>query len=357
MAYKIIRPRHGIKSLWNTYKSRIYKLGEMLVESPESGVGSGPVNIKFGDGVTDYEKLPYAVLAPVDEVSAGVKNPVTSSAVKEEIVNLEGRPVNNNILINSNFANPVNQRRFTTLTISSAEHYLIDRWFSWEGTFTASENGFVLTGDTSASTLIPFYQRIERLPIGTYALSAKINGKVYEATLNFNNAYVDKQFEDGVWFVFSYSKNIPTFGIVIDITKMPSATIEWAKLEEGEVATPYVPRLYAEELQLCKRYYYVTNSSKGTADGYVMGISDNGQSLAQIFEFPVEMRVRPTVTIKSPIDGTLNTITVWNGDYNIANGKMAAAVISTKCFYVTSTTVNLAKGSGYYFVYTADAEL
>lgn len=95
MAYKIIRPRHGIKSLWNTYKSRIYKLGEMLVESPESGVGSGPVNIKFGDGVTDYEKLPYAVLAPVDEVSEGVKNPVTSDSVAKALKNVNIDVVDN----------------------------------------------------------------------------------------------------------------------------------------------------------------------------------------------------------------------------------------------------------------------
>lgn len=78
MAYKIIRPRHGIKSLWNTYKSRIYKLGEMLVESPDSGVGSGHVNIKFGDGVTDYENLPYAVEAPISQVIEGSEKPFTS---------------------------------------------------------------------------------------------------------------------------------------------------------------------------------------------------------------------------------------------------------------------------------------
>lgn len=95
MAYKIIRPRHGIKSLWNTYKSRIYKLGEMLVESPESGVGSGPVNIKFGDGVTDYEKLPYAVLAPVDEVSEGIQNPVTSDSVAKALKNVNIEVVDN----------------------------------------------------------------------------------------------------------------------------------------------------------------------------------------------------------------------------------------------------------------------
>ena len=35
----------------------------------------------------------------------------------------------------------------------------------------------------------------------------------------------------------------------------------WAKLEFGEVATPFIPRLYAEELELCRRYFsrdYVT---------------------------------------------------------------------------------------------------
>lgn len=81
MAYNIIRPRRGIKSLWQQYKSRIYKQGEMLVESPETGVGTGPVDVKFGDGVTDYEHLPYAVLAPIDGVKKGEQRPITSNGV------------------------------------------------------------------------------------------------------------------------------------------------------------------------------------------------------------------------------------------------------------------------------------
>lgn len=81
MAYNIIRPRRGIKSLWQQYKGRVYKQGEMLVESPETGVGTGPVNIKFGDGVTDYEHLPYAVQAPTDMIEEGNKAPVSSDAV------------------------------------------------------------------------------------------------------------------------------------------------------------------------------------------------------------------------------------------------------------------------------------
>lgn len=91
MSYKIIRPRHGIKSLWEAYKSRIYKQGEMLVESPESGVGSGPVNIKFGDGVTDYENLPYAVLAPTSEIAEGSKAPITSGAVYDSMEELNSK--------------------------------------------------------------------------------------------------------------------------------------------------------------------------------------------------------------------------------------------------------------------------
>lgn len=94
MAYKIIRPRHGIKSLWNTYKSRIYKLGEMLVESPESGVGSGQVNIKFGDGVTDYENLPYAVEAPISQLIEGSTKPMTSGAgyeIQRKVEEVNGR--------------------------------------------------------------------------------------------------------------------------------------------------------------------------------------------------------------------------------------------------------------------------
>lgn len=81
MAYNIIRPRRGIKSLWQQYKNRIYKQGEMLVESPESGVGSGPVNVKFGDGVTDYEHLPYAIMAPIHEINNESNAPISSKAL------------------------------------------------------------------------------------------------------------------------------------------------------------------------------------------------------------------------------------------------------------------------------------
>ena len=90
MGYKIIRPRRGIKSLWDAYKDKIYKTGEMLVESPESGVGTGPVNVKFGDGMTPYYALPYAIEAPINQAIEGSTKPITSGAVYEQNKNLGG---------------------------------------------------------------------------------------------------------------------------------------------------------------------------------------------------------------------------------------------------------------------------
>lgn len=90
MAYRIIRPRRGVKSLWNTYGDRVYKLGEMLVESPESGVGTGVVNIKFGDGVTPYNNLPYGIKGE-DIANAMPKSGGTFTGA----VTLKGDPTSN----------------------------------------------------------------------------------------------------------------------------------------------------------------------------------------------------------------------------------------------------------------------
>lgn len=109
MGYKIIRPRRGIKSLWDAYKDKIYKTGEMLVESPESGVGTGPVNVKFGDGMTPYYALPYAIEAPINQAIEGSTKPITSGAVYEQNKNLDDllkwKTYGTQILTGANFIN------------------------------------------------------------------------------------------------------------------------------------------------------------------------------------------------------------------------------------------------------------
>lgn len=109
MAYNIIRPRRGIKSLWDTYKSRIYQLGEMLVESPESGIGSGPVNIKFGDGTTDYENLPYAVFSGIRSVTLTANAWVGDAAPYTQTANVPGITANDNPILVSMLQDGANE--------------------------------------------------------------------------------------------------------------------------------------------------------------------------------------------------------------------------------------------------------
>lgn len=152
MANRIIRPRRGIKSLWDTYKSRIYRVGEMLVESPESGVGTGPVNIKFGDGVTDYENLPYAVEAPISQCIEGSTRPLTSGAGYDAFTQLNDEKINYTDIVNNlestdidlplsaNMGNSIQTRLNKLSTVIYEYDGTTQRYFNYAGTWSDTLN-------------------------------------------------------------------------------------------------------------------------------------------------------------------------------------------------------------------------
>lgn len=59
MAYAKIRPRRGTAYEWSTVNP-ILDEGEMGVEYPDSGIGTGLCKFKLGDGSTHWNDLPYA---------------------------------------------------------------------------------------------------------------------------------------------------------------------------------------------------------------------------------------------------------------------------------------------------------
>lgn len=59
MAYAKIRPRRGTLAEW-TMVNPIISEGELVIEHPNTGVGTGPVRFKIGDGFKPYNELPYA---------------------------------------------------------------------------------------------------------------------------------------------------------------------------------------------------------------------------------------------------------------------------------------------------------
>lgn len=60
MASKAFLPRRGRKST-SVSKNFILRKGELFIEVPEEGCGTGPIKIKIGDGIHEYSDLPYAI--------------------------------------------------------------------------------------------------------------------------------------------------------------------------------------------------------------------------------------------------------------------------------------------------------
>ena len=115
------------------------------------------------------------------------------------------------------------------------------------------------------------------------------------------------------------------------------------QLETGSTASPYEHKLFNEELTRCKRYYL-----KSRSHDYVSGDSDRGgevsfrgdkpgsSSMFQWYEFPVEMRTRPTITTEST-----------------APDDLASTLIGTNGFRAGYSS----DGGHYAFYYYAEAEL
>lgn len=225
---------------------------------------------------------------------------------------LQERPVNNNILINSNFANPVNQRGLNAYNwISQYGGYCIDRWrlscvADEDVTVTINNDyiNFIQTG-TGDGKFGFLEQRVESSTkysgkTLTFSMKYRVNSKSDKLKPIFledgkSKSYDDILICDGEWHTFSVKHTLGTitdwFSVAIWGEQEFNIDLEWAKLEEGEHATPYVPRLYAEELQLCMRYY----QKLFVGDATLYTLNTNG--LAFFKGYNAEMRIAPTCDI------------------------------------------------------------
>lgn len=192
-----------------------------------------------------------------------------------------------NLLDNSDFTNPVNERGATSY---AGTVYGIDRWRSW-----LEENNVIV------STALGGYVYIEGAHFVQYITHDKIkSGKTY--TFAVSTLYGDiklitatcpmdePKIENGLSIQLVDGDNsfvcITTTGNYV-----------WAALYEGEYTAetlpPYVPKGYAVELLECQRYYKPQLS-------YNLYCYTNGYLLGDKFAYP--MRTTPT-----PVIGTVYT--------------------------------------------------
>lgn len=249
-------------------------------------------NDKIADGTIDKSKLSFST-----DLIAG-----SGIAVEGRKISTAAAPYN--ILDNSDFRNPVNQRGQTTYT-STYGGYTIDRWIA-NAAITLNVNTSTVTALSSGNMQNEFYQKIanpDRL-LGktvTFAIKTDIGTFVTNATIpsNFTDSWVTIGTAVNTDFGqirFQISDN--STHVILAVVAVKSGvgvTIHWAALYEGEYTADtlpaYQPKGYAVERAECLRYHEKV---------CVIGVISKGSYDGSVFRFGVnysEKRVIPTISI------------------------------------------------------------
>ena len=208
---------------------------------------------------------------------------------------------NPNLLINSDFRKPVNQRGKTTYTSSSDRLYTIDRWSIGRGSLIVNQSSITFNGSSESTTGSRYLSQMwDKNLVGTHTISLyapSVVGEVY--CIVRNRSYTD---EDVPFVVsqgynkFSFDHPIGNFDTVFfRVGQGASIELSWIKLEAGEKATTFVPRLYDEELLLCQRYYVRIGNE--TSSLYLPGFTHGENSKTN--GFPFNLRAIPTINLSN----------------------------------------------------------
>ena len=280
-----------------------------------------------GDKQIDYKAL--ANLPNSDTTLATPGAFADSKAVGDALDNMLTKFSNPNLLINSDFRNPINQRGLSSYSYSGSEiMYTIDRWFMNYASAIAVDSGYItLTGNATTNNY--WTQGFENTFSGTFTLSVSVKsitgGSGYAYASNNNGSTERLQLSAGVNSLTFSMNNLCKVGFCSLKTGM-KANIEWIKLEYGTTATQFVPRQYAEELMLCQRYYrrvYITPmiGSSSTSTTYMLPV-----------QFAPPMIEGYTVTLKEAFDSNMtvqsgvNLVKVTGGAYNTRTIQLSKTV-------------------------------
>lgn len=183
-----------------------------------------------------------------------------------------------NLLDNSNFVNPVNQRGFTGGAPNGDNVYFIDRWKTIQSAASNIEIGLsdsgltihVLSGLAGIKQIIP-------TPKTDVTFVAKVNGKIAVVYSSYGiGGYTVT--EDDIRLIVEWIDDTMQVSIRNNTSGEKTYVIEWAALYEGEynvdILPGYQPKGYAVEMLECKRYFQLFPlnhtfffGTSGAADG------------------------------------------------------------------------------------------
>lgn len=201
-----------------------------------------------------------------------------------------------NLLINSNFLAPVNQRGKSAY--STANKYAVDRWrLGASSTANVNSNGLTVTG-----TITQPIERIASMKGQTFTLSGKQAGGQVQAVSGVLG-------DTAIASTYGYSMSFSLSGDNVNVT-LGTGTWEYVKFELGARPSSYAPRPYADELTMCQRYY---ESIPETTVGVCGGSQSFGTASANasfiMIPFKTTKRTVPTITVGGRFGGysTKNT--------------------------------------------------
>ena len=246
-----------------------------------------------------------------------------------------------NLLDNSDFTNPVNQRGATTY---AQPGYTIDRWKTASAKLPVYlEDGGVLLESLAASGNLLFFQR---LPVDmpaekNYTMAVELaDGNLYTVTGQCFSTTGKKVVLGDMGEMQSYKASAgDTCAFAVYPGK--SMQIVWAALYEGEYTAEtlpkYRPKGYAAELQVCQRYF-INNVGPGLVGFYLA----SGNQLRVLIPTPAPMRTKPTVTLANSDSIVANV----SGTTHVAN--VSAAVVSNVHNNGVTVTLTTDKTPGAY---------
>lgn len=207
-----------------------------------------------GKQFTDLTKA--SVLKDSDIIAVHDGNGLKQSNMEDVTAYMSDKFSNPNLLINSDFK--INQRGETEYTYqtSGATQYTIDRFRSVFLNVKTSSDGLILNANGTNEGGGYISQVLENAVKGDTILSFKVSAVV--GTIEFRNLNSADDgntlsvSSDGTYIV----KGSNTKKVTAHFLKGSSCKIEWIKLEQGSIATPFVAPNPTEELMKCKRFFY-----------------------------------------------------------------------------------------------------
>ena len=225
-------------------------VGSVLTITSDSGTSSCDLKgAKGDDGARGAQGAPGSSVAEDSQKLGGVA--AAQYALKNNV------PAHN-LLDNSDFRNPVNQRGITS---QIGGGYGLDRWRAdGSGTISVESTGVSLTN-------LSFRQPVS-LKAGTYTLAFKVsNGELlyynftYDGTSTITKTGGRNEITGAYINLYNQSNGV----IVCQFVLGPeyTYTLVWAALYEGSydasTLPAYQPKGYAAELAECQRYYLPLN--------------------------------------------------------------------------------------------------